>query len=90
MATTISTYNSVTLYQTSDKNLDMMGYKVWIPSTVTSSLAVAVSGSTTVAEKYSLHFKTEEEARKYIDYCKDVNASADGTAVFTAKTSHAN
>jgi hypothetical protein len=57
-----------------------MGYKIWIPLTFTSS--VAISGSTTLGEKYCPHFKTEAEAQQYILKCKDANSSADGTAVF--------
>lgn len=74
------TYRSVTISTTSDKNLDSMGYKVYVPIEVSgSNLTAAVD----LDEKYSPHFKSEEEARKYIDYCKDANASADAAATFS-------
>jgi hypothetical protein len=78
----MSTYRDVTIDTTVDKNLDAMGYKVWIPNAISGSVP---SGSLTLSEKYSVHFKTEEEARKYIDYCKDALSSADGTAVYATK-----
>lgn len=73
------TYSTVTINTTLDKNLDSMGYKFWVPMTVSGSI---LSEAVTMEEKYCPHFKTEEDARQYIDYCKDANASADGNAAY--------
>lgn len=76
----MATYRGVTIATVTDKWLDEMGYKVYIPTTVSGSLVISAS---VVSQKYSPHFKSDAEARKYIDYCKDTVLSADGTGTYT-------
>lgn len=56
--------------------------EVYIPLTMTSSAETTGEFTYQVPEKYCPHFKTEEEARAYIDRMKDPNSDPDNTGTF--------